>query len=132
MLKVSIFSFGYLYKGIPVDESGNGGGFVFDCRFIENPGRNEEFKNLTGLDDKVAEFLNNQKPMQDFLSNVYDIIDAAVENYTHRGFTNLMVSFGCTGGQHRSVYFAEKMNEHLKNKYPEIDTVISHLMFPKI
>ncbi|TRZ51932.1 ATP-binding protein [bacterium] len=126
MLKVSIFSFSYLYNGIPSDDSGNGGGFVLDCRFIENPGRIEEFRNLTGLDDKVAEFLENHKPMQDFLSNVYNIIDAAVENYTHRGFTNLMVSFGCTGGRHRSVYSAQKLSDYIISEYPFIKTAIHH------
>ena len=126
MLKVSILSFSYLYNGIPADDSGNGGGFVFDCRFIENPGRYKEFRSLTGLDYKVSEFLNNQQSMQDFLNNVYSIIDAAIKNYTQRGFSNLMVSFGCTGGQHRSVYSAQKLSDYIAEKYPHIKTALNH------
>lgn len=127
MLKVRIYSFSYLYNGIPDDSTENGGGFVFDCRFIYNPGRNSEFWNLTGKDEKVINFLNEQKEMQDFLINIYKIIDPAIENYLSRNFTDLMISFGCTGGQHRSVYAAEKLQTHLNQKYPEIVTELAHI-----
>ncbi len=126
MLKIRINSFSYLYKGIPEDNTENGGGFVFDCRFIYNPGRNSEFRNLTGKDKQVADFLDKQKEMQDFLNNVFNIIDPSVENYLSRNFTDLMISFGCTGGQHRSVYSAEKLREHLNQKYPELIIELTH------
>ncbi len=126
MLKVRIFSFSYLYNGIPKDTTENGGGFVFDCRFIYNPGRHTEFWNLTGKDEEVRKFLDKQNEMQDFLNNVYKIIEAAIENYLSRDFTDLMISFGCTGGQHRSVYSAEKLSEHLRNKYPNIKIELIH------
>ena len=125
-LKVTIYSFSYKKSGIPKDESGNGGGFVFDCRFINNPGRIDEFKSMTGLDKPVIEFINKQEPMSLFLSNVIDITDLAMDNYIQRSFLNLMISFGCTGGQHRSVYSAEFMNRHIKEKYPEVITEIHH------
>jgi hypothetical protein len=115
-LVVGINSFSYK-KGIPADESGNGGGFVFDCRGILNPGRFEEFKTLTGQDKKVTDFLEQQTKMNAFLNGVYDLVDISVEDYLKRGFSNFMISFGCTGGQHRSVYAAEQTAAHLINKY---------------
>jgi RNase adaptor protein for sRNA GlmZ degradation len=117
MLTVKIYSFSYLYTGIPEDNSGNGGGFVFDCRFINNPGKLTGLMPLTGKDKKVIKFLDETPEMQKFLTKCYDIIDSAVENYDGRKFTDLMVSFGCTGGRHRSVYAAEHLYEHLKNLY---------------
>lgn len=126
MLKVRIFSFSYKYNGIPQDTTENGGGFVFDCRFIHNPGKYEEYKNLTGKDEKVIIFLQKQAEMANFLINVYGIIDKSVENYIQREFSDLMISFGCTGGRHRSVYSAEKLSVHLKEKYPEIEIVVTH------
>jgi len=126
MLKIRIFSFSYLYSGLPEDTSGNGGGFVFDCRFIYNPGRESEFKNLTGNDKPVIDFLDKREEMQVFLNNVYEIIDPALDNYLSRNFSDLMVSFGCTGGQHRSVYSANKLNEHINQKYPEVETELIH------
>ncbi len=126
MLKVRIFSFSYKYNGIPQDTTENGGGFVFDCRFIHNPGKYEEYKNLTGKDEKVIIFLQKQAEMTDFLINVYGIIDKSVDNYIKREFSDLMVSFGCTGGRHRSVYSAEKLSIHLKEKYPEVEIVVTH------
>lgn len=117
MLTVNISSFSYKKGGIPTDDSGNGGGFVFDCRFIHNPGRYEPYKKLTGRDDGVINFLRQHSRMEDFLNNVYRIVDNAVEDYIDRSFTHLMVNFGCTGGQHRSVYAADQLAHHLKAKY---------------
>ena len=115
-LVVKISSFSYR-KGIPDDASGNGGGFVFDCRGIENPGRYDEYKEYHGRDRSVMEFLERQTRMQNFLNSVFDIVDISVEEYIKRSFTNLAVNFGCTGGQHRSVYAADALARHLRNKY---------------
>lgn len=125
-LTVNINSFSYKKSVIPPDNSGNGGGFVFDCRFIYNPGRKEEFKSMTGKDNEVITFLDSQKEMQDFLKNVNSIIDPAIENYLKRDFTHLMISFGCTGGQHRSVYAAEKTKEHILKKFPPVIVQLEH------
>jgi aminoglycoside/choline kinase family phosphotransferase len=115
-LSVKICSFSYK-KGIPQDASGNGGGFVFDCRAIDNPGRHEAYKTIHGRDKPVMEYLERQTRMQDFLNSVFDIVDISVEEYIRRGFASLAVNFGCTGGQHRSVYAADALARHLKNKY---------------
>ena len=115
-LVVRIFSFSFHRGGMPKDETGNGGGFVFDGRSIPNPGREEQFKNLTGKDAAVAEYLDQQETVHRFLANVRSLVDASVVEYQRRGFKNLMVSFGCTGGQHRSVYLAEKLAQYLRQK----------------
>jgi len=115
-LTVKIFSFSFHRDGIPKDESGNGGGFVFDGRSLPNPGREERFKALTGKDAAVAEYLNQQESVHRYLANVYALVDSSVNEYRRRGFANLMVSFGCTGGQHRSVYLAEQLAKHLREK----------------
>ncbi|MCB0630746.1 MAG: phosphotransferase [Lewinella sp.] len=117
LLTVHISSFSYKKGGIPEDNSGNGGGFVFDCRFIHNPGRYEPYKKLTGRDEPVINFLQHHSQMTDFLNDVYRIVDDAVENYIERSFTHLTVNFGCTGGQHRSVYAADALAKHLDKKY---------------
>lgn len=126
-LTVYLNSFSYLKSGIPEDSTGNGGGFVFDCRFISNPGRKDEFKSLTGKDAEVIRFLDGTELMQEFLQSVYGIIDKAVLNYTGRNFTSLMISFGCTGGQHRSVYAAEKTFSHIADKFPEVRINLRHI-----
>jgi aminoglycoside/choline kinase family phosphotransferase len=115
-LVVSINSFSYK-KGLPVDPSDNGGGFVFDCRGILNPGRFAEYKTVTGRDKQVIDFIEQRTKMADFLNSVYTIVDISVEDYIKRNFSSLMVNFGCTGGQHRSVYAAEALARHLRNKF---------------
>lgn len=116
-LIVTVNSFSYLKNGYPKDETKNGGGFVFDMRGILNPGRFDEYKNLSGLDKPVKDFLEQQTKMPEFLNSVYSIIDINVEDYIKRDFESLMISFGCTGGQHRSVYAAEAIARHLRNKF---------------
>lgn len=115
-LRVRIFSFSYK-RGIPEDSSGNGGGYVFDCRSTHNPGRYEPYKQLTGLDEPVIRFLEDDGEILTFLDSVYRLADAHVARYLQRGFTDLMFSFGCTGGQHRSVYCAQHLAEHLHQKF---------------
>ncbi len=115
-LTVRITSFSYR-NGIPKDNSGNGGGFVFDCRALPNPGRLAEYQNQSGLDQPVINYLKTYPELSHFLENVYNLVDAAVKNYNERGFTNLMINFGCTGGRHRSVYSAERLAEHLNDKF---------------
>ena len=129
-LTVRISSFSYK-KGIPNDPSGNGGGFVFDCRAIHNPGRYIEFKHLTGKDPLVQKFLEEKSTMRDFISTAQVLVTQSVEVYISRGFTHLCVSFGCTGGQHRSVYAAEKLAEYLRNNYP-VTVVLQHVEQDKI
>ena len=116
-LVVTIYSFSFK-KGIPEDTSGNGGGYVFDCRSVHNPGKYERFKQLTGLDKPVIDFLEEDGEILTFLDHVYSLVDAHVERFLERGFTHLQVSFGCTGGQHRSAYSAQHLAEHLVAKYP--------------
>lgn len=115
-LTVKISSFSYR-KGIPEDNSGNGGGFVFDCRGIDNPGRHQEYKEIHGRDRPVIDYLERQTRMEDFINSVFDLVDISVEEYIKRGFESLCVNFGCTGGQHRSVYAADALARHLRNKY---------------
>lgn len=115
-LEVKVMSFAFK-KGIPNDTSGNGGGFVFDCRAINNPGKYERYNHFTGLDEPVIAFLEEEGEITTFLESVYKIVDASVQRYLDRGFSKLMVCFGCTGGQHRSVYSAQHMAEHLNGKF---------------
>ena len=125
-LVISIKSFSYIQNGYPKDPTKNGGGFVFDCRGILNPGRVDEHKKQSGLDKPVKVFLEEQTKMPDFLNNIYQIVDITVEDYIKRGFDHLEINFGCTGGQHRSVYAAEAVNRHLKNKF-SVKTQLTHL-----
>src|SRR5271163_3052041 len=124
-LTVRIFSFSF-HRGWPKDESGNGGGFVFDGRSLPNPGREERFKALTGKDALVIDYLNQQESVHQFLAGVLSLVDASIASYQSRGFKNLMVSFGCTGGQHRSVYLAEQLARRLRPK-PGVEVQLRHL-----
>ena len=129
-LAVRIFSFSF-HQGMPKDESGNGGGFVFDGRSLPNPGREERFKLLTGSDAPVIDYLNQQESVHQFLASVLTLVDASVNNYQQRGFKNLMISFGCTGGQHRSVFLAEQLAKRLRGR-SGLDVVVRHLELEKM
>ena len=125
-LVVKINSFSFIKTGYPKDVSTHGGGFVFDCRGILNPGRIEQYKKLTGRDKSVKEYLEQQTRMEEFLMSCFNVVDIAVEDYIKRDFENLTVNFGCTGGQHRSVYAADALARHLGNKYG-VKTEIIHI-----
>jgi aminoglycoside/choline kinase family phosphotransferase len=128
-LLVAINSFSYK-EGLPKDFSGNGGGFVFDCRLLENPGRYPEYLDSTGLDENVIRFLNKNNDVKNFLDSVYAIVDESIKNYIQRGFKNLIINFGCTGGQHRSVYCAEELSKHLRNGF-DISVIVNHTQLKK-
>jgi aminoglycoside/choline kinase family phosphotransferase len=123
-LTLRIFSFSF-HRGLPKDETGNGGGFVFDGRSLPNPGRQERFKSLTGKDAPVIDYLNQQESVHQFLASAQTLVDASIRNYQGRGFKNLMVSFGCTGGQHRSVYLAEQLAQRLGGRQG-LEIVVRH------
>lgn len=125
MLTVEVISFSYR-KGYPEPSEGNGGGFVFDCRFINNPGRLDRYKDKTGRDPEVKEYLQTASTADTFLGNAWKIIDEAVEVYRDRGFNSLQVAFGCTGGQHRSVYSAEETARHILAKFPDVGVNLIH------
>lgn len=128
VLTVTINSFSFKNGGIPNDNSGNGGGFVFDCRALPNPGRYQEFKNSTGEDADVIEFMDSYQDTHFFLQNVQMLVFQSIDNYLERGFKNLQLNFGCTGGQHRSVYFAQKIGETIHANYPMVIVKINHLI----
>src|SRR3984893_5213723 len=130
-LVVRIFSFSFHRDGMPKDESGNGGGFVFDSRSVPNPGREDRFKPLTGRDTSVIEYLNQQEGVHEFLAHTTSLVDASISNYQKRGFTNLMISYGCTGGRHRSVYFAEQLAKHLSDR-KDLQVLVRHLELEKV
>jgi aminoglycoside/choline kinase family phosphotransferase len=123
-LTVRVFSFSF-HRGLPQDDTGNGGGFVFDGRSLPNPGREERFKTLTGKDAPVIDYLNHQESVHQFLADAKSLVDASVTTYQSRGFKHLMVSFGCTGGQHRSVYLAEQLAKHLRARHG-VEVVVRH------
>jgi RNase adaptor protein for sRNA GlmZ degradation len=123
-LVVRIYSFSY-FRGIPDDISGHGGGYVFDCRHILNPGKFSEFSHLTGLDSETAKFFVEKTDMGAFLMNVFSIIDQTIKTYIERDFRHLQVSFGCTGGRHRSVYAAQRLYDYLRHK--GIRAIVEHL-----
>lgn len=125
LLTVHVNSFSF-HSGVPEDTSGNGGGFIFDCRFIHNPGRYEPYKKLTGRDEAVINFLKQHSNIDEYLNNIFRIVDDAVEDYIDRSFTSLTVNFGCTGGQHRSVFAADELVKHLKEKYG-VPIVVHHV-----
>ncbi len=124
-LTVTVSSFSYK-RGIPLDLSGNGGGFVFDCRGVHNPGRYEPYKKLTGRDQPVIDFLVTKSNITDFVENAKRIITPSIEEYLKRGFSSLMVSFGCTGGQHRSVYSCEQIAAYLQKNY-NVNVIVNHV-----
>lgn len=128
-LRVDVYSFSYK-KGYPENLSGNGGGFMFDCRAMHNPGRYKEYKQLTGRDPEVISFLENRGEVQSFLKNAWALTDPAIERYLSRGFSHLQIGFGCTGGQHRSVYCAEHTAAHIRRLFPEADLHLTHLEHP--
>jgi len=129
-LVVRVFSFSF-HQGLPQDETGNGGGFVFDGRSLPNPGREEQFKFLTGKDAPVIEYLQQQETVHQFFASVLSLVDACITTYQSRHFKNLMVSFGCTGGQHRSVYLAEQLAKRLRPR-PGLEVVLRHLELEKM
>jgi len=129
-LKVRIFSFSF-HCGTPPDESGNGGGYIFDARNLPNPGREAQFRALTGKDAPVIDYLNQQSSVHQYFASVLSLVDASVSSYQSRGFKNLMVSFGCTGGQHRSVYLAEQLARHLRSS-SALDVVVRHIELEKM
>ncbi|PIE50395.1 MAG: ATP-binding protein [Flavobacteriales bacterium] len=131
-LTVDIHSFSYKKGGIPKDNTGNGGGYAFDCRGILNPGRLEEYKIKTGKDKGVQEFLETKTEMPQFITHVQNIISITLDNYVERGFENLQINFGCTGGQHRSVYSAEKIGAFIREKYPTVKVQITHDEQPQL
>jgi aminoglycoside/choline kinase family phosphotransferase len=129
-LTIQIFSFSF-HHSMPLDESGNGGGFIFDARSLPNPGREEQFRAFTGRDASVIEYLGRLQSVHEFLSHAASLVDASVASYRQRGFTSLMVSFGCTGGQHRSVYLAEQLAKHLRGT-PDVEVVVRHIELEKL
>ncbi len=129
-LTVRIFSFSF-HREMPADVSGNGGGFVFDARALPNPGREEKYRQLTGKDAPVIDYLSRQESALHFLAQAQSLVDASVTSYQRRGFRNLMVSFGCTGGQHRSVYMAEQLAHHLRGR-DGVEVVLRHVELEKM
>jgi len=129
-LTVRVFSFSF-HRQAPADESGNGGGFVFDARALPNPGREERFRAITGKDQPVIDYLAPIEDVQQFLARAQALVDASVNAYRKRNFSSLIVSFGCTGGQHRSVYLAEQLAAHLRGT-PGVNVELRHIELEKM
>ncbi len=129
-LKITINSFSFK-RGVPYDPTGNGGGFVMDCRGILNPGRYERYAYLTGKDQEVIDFFHKNTVIDSFLKSAKELVEVNIKNYLERGFENLTISFGCTGGQHRSVYCAEWMAKQIREKY-DVIVELNHLELPQI
>lgn len=129
-LTVTVNSFSF-HRGFPYDNTGNGGGFVFDCRAIHNPGLYEKYKYLTGKDKEVIEFFLQEPQMEEFLLLTQKTVALSVKKYIQQGYANLSVSFGCTGGQHRSVYLAERMKDFLTQNFPDVEVCLNHLELEK-
>lgn len=132
MLTIEIHSFSYKKGGIPKDSSGNGGGYAFDCRGILNPGRIDEYKAQTGKDKPVQDFLETKTEMPKFLDYIKNLISITIDDYVARNFEHLQINFGCTGGQHRSVYSAEKIAEFIREKYPQVTVTVNHDEQPQL
>lgn len=126
-LNINVRSFSYK-REIPKDLSGNGGGYVFDCRGILNPGRIEKYKSQTGRDPEVIQYLEEKTRISEFLQSAFALVDLSIEDYIERGFENLEINFGCTGGQHRSVYSADAMAKHIKDKFPKVQVSVQHVI----
>lgn len=124
-MKLHIYSFGYQVSGIPQDPHGNHGGFVFDCRCLPNPGRQAQYQSLTGFDSEVQNYLLDQPEVEDFFQGALHLIQLAIQSYQKQGYRNLMVSFGCTGGRHRSVYQANRLY-HLLSKETNLEVLLTH------
>jgi RNase adaptor protein for sRNA GlmZ degradation len=125
-LQVEITTFAYK-NGIPANTKGHGGGYVFDCRCLHNPGKYERFKTLDGRDEEVMKFLKDDGEADDYMHNIQQIVDLTIDKYLSRGFTSLQLSLGCTGGQHRSVFCAEELLKHIMEKYPDqVDCQLTH------
>jgi len=124
-LTVSVQSFSYR-KGYPTHSSQHGGGSVFDCRSLPNPGRIPELESYTGRDEIIIDWLERSPEVQEFWENVRGIVDMHVESFLGRGFTDMAVSFGCTGGQHRSVFMAGKLANHLAARFPHVSVHVNH------
>ena len=131
-LIIDIHSFSYKKGGIPKDNTGNGGGFVFDCRGILNPGRIEQYKQQTGCDVGVQNYLETETKMPEFIALVKQIVSINIDDYIAREFENLQISFGCTGGQHRSVYSAETIAKFIQEKYPNVTVKLQHDEQPQL
>lgn len=126
-LTITINSFSYKNGGIPNDNTGNGGGFVFDCRALPNPGRYAQYKNSTGENTDLKDFMDSYQETHFFMQNVQMLVFQSIDNYLERGFKNLQLNFGCTGGQHRSVYFAQKTAEIIHENYPMVNVILNHI-----
>lgn len=124
-MKVDIFSFSYR-KGYPTSASEHGGGFIFDCRLLDNPQRDESIREFNGKHPQIAAHIEKNQESMEFLSNVCALVDVAIRKYTQRGYTSLEVGFGCTGGKHRSVYMAEALAKHLEQKFLDIEVLVRH------